>query len=118
MLRPHHRKNAELGPGRSAPDYLFDLFVLVGGKAVRAGFSEIYLPIARDRDRRALAHRALPAIDSNILRPSVPPSIGSTACSGCGIKPNTLNRSLATPAMARIDPFRLASFVSRPVAST
>src|SRR5699024_9549170 len=41
-------------------------------------------------------------------RPSSPaPYSDSTACSGCGISPTTLPRSLATPAMSRIEPFGL-----------
>ena len=46
-------------------------------------------------------------IDSKIRSPSVDPPRGSTACSGCGISPNTLPRSLHTPAMSRSDPFGL-----------
>ncbi len=38
-------------------------------------------------------------------RPSVPgPHNSSTACSGCGMRPTTLPRSLLIPAIARIDP--------------
>src|SRR6202171_5547012 len=114
MLRPHHRKNAQLCVGRSAADYLLDLAILVGGKAVRASLFDIDFRIAGQRNQRALANRALPAIDSKILSPSLPPSIGSTACSGCGIRPNTLKRSFATPAIARIDPFGFADSLSWP----
>src|SRR5690242_3985551 len=114
VLRPHNRKNAEFGIGRRASDYLLDLAILVGGKTVRAALLDIDFGIAGESGRRALAHRALPAIDSNILRPSLPPSSGSTACSGCGIRPKTLKRSLATPAIARIEPFGFADSLSRP----
>src|SRR5258708_22788599 len=81
MLRPHHRKNPELGVGRRASYYLFDLVVLVRRKSERAGLSDIGFRLARKRNRM-LAHRALPSIDWNILSPSSPPSIASTACSG------------------------------------
>src|SRR6202171_519993 len=118
MLRPHHRKTPQLCVGRSAADYLLDLAVLVGGKAVRASLFDIDFGIAGESGRRALAHRALPAIDSKIFSPSLPPSIGSTACSGCGIRPNTWKRSFATPAIARIDPFGFADSLSRPSEST
>ena len=43
-------------------------------------------------------------------RPSVPgPVRSSTACSGCGIRPTTLPRSLRTPAMSLSEPFGLTS---------
>ena len=42
--------------------------------------------------------------------PSVPaPVSSSTACSGCGIRPTTLPRSLVMPAMSRIEPLGLSS---------
>ena len=42
--------------------------------------------------------------------PSVPePVRSSTACSGCGIRPTTLPRSLVTPAMSRSEPLGLSS---------
>src|SRR5215469_17693211 len=115
MLRPHHREHAQLGVGRRAPDDLLDLAILVGGEAVRAGQLDIDLRLARERF--GIAHRALPAIERKILSPSSPPSIASTACSGCGIRPNTLKRSLHTPAIARVDPLRLAASLLRPSAS-
>ena len=41
--------------------------------------------------------------------PSVPPSSGSTACSGCGIGPSTLPLWLSTPAISSTLPFGFAS---------
>src|SRR5580692_6561833 len=81
MLRPHHRKNAELCVSRRAPEDLFDFVVLVGRKSERAGLLDIGFRLDRKRNR-TLAHRTLPSIDWKILSPSSPPSIGSTACSG------------------------------------
>src|SRR5579862_5805123 len=81
MLRPHHRKNAELGVGGRAADDLFDLVVLVRRKSEGASLLDIGFWLARKRNRMR-AHRALSAIDWKILSPSSPPSIGSTACSG------------------------------------
>src|SRR5215469_8847680 len=43
-------------------------------------------------------------IDSKIVRPSVEPLNGSTACSGCGIRPKTLPASLTMPAMSSWEP--------------
>lgn len=43
--------------------------------------------------------------DSNRRSPSFDPVRGSTACSGCGIRPTTLPRSLRTPAMSLSEPF-------------
>src|SRR6476619_1537408 len=43
-------------------------------------------------------------------RPSVPdPVRSSTECSGCGIRPTTLPRSLVMPAMSRAEPLGLTS---------
>ena len=44
---------------------------------------------------------------SNNALPSVPPNIGSTAFSGCGIRPITVLVSLKTPAMSLIEPLGL-----------
>src|SRR5258708_10286468 len=101
MLRPHHRKHSKLGVGRHAPNDFLNFPILLRRKPERTGLLDIYFRIARKRNG-TLAHRAPPAIDRKILSPSSPPSIGSTACSGWGIKPNTLKRSVATTAMSRI----------------
>ena len=45
------------------------------------------------------------ASDSNSFRPSAEPVSGSTACSGWGINPTTLPRSLLTPATSATEPF-------------
>ena len=64
-------------------------------------------------------HRACSISERKSLQPSSPPaSIRSTACSGWGIRPKTLKRSLATPAIARIEPFGFASSLAWPAAST
>src|SRR6266481_4954985 len=113
MLRPHHREHTKLGVSRHAPNDFLNFPILVRREPERTRLLDIHFRIARKRNG-TLAHRAPPAIDRKILSPSSPPSIGSTACSGCGIKPNTLKRSLATPAIARIDPLGFAESLSRP----
>src|SRR5262249_42211141 len=116
MLRPHDGEHPQLGKGGGAPENSFDALELVGAKPVRAGLREIDPRLAGKRSDPA--HSAVSIIERKILRPSVPPSRGSTACSGCGIKPNTLKRSLATPAISRIAPLGFATSVSRPSSST
>src|SRR5271155_2363034 len=117
MLGPHDRKDAQLGEGGRASEDALDVAKLVGAEAVRARLLQIDARLTGQRNR-VLAHPVLSMIDRKILRPSVPPSIASTACSGCGIRPNTLNRSLATPAIACIEPLGLAASLSWPSAST
>src|SRR5262245_66496289 len=53
--------------------------------------------------------RAESTSEPRIRAPSVEPSNGSTACSGCGIRPNTFFVSLATPAIARTEPLGFVS---------
>src|ERR1700675_3742282 len=53
-------------------------------------------------------------MDSKIFTPSVQPSAGSLARSGCGIIPNTLRPGLQIPAMLSSDPFGLVSLVISP----
>ena len=59
------------------------------------------------------AHTRLPStamrIDWKIFRPSAePPVSSSTACSGWGIRPKTLPRSLQTPAMSWTEPLKFS----------
>ena len=57
--------------------------------------------------RRAAAtdNRAASTSEPRISAPSAEPSSGSTACSGCGIRPKTFPRSLQTPATSATAPF-------------
>jgi len=47
--------------------------------------------------------------------PSVPPSSGSVAFSGCGISPRIVRVSLKMPAIARAEPLKLVSFELSPL---
>src|SRR5207342_715337 len=49
--------------------------------------------------------RAASISEPRISEPSVDPRSGSTACSGCGIRPMTFPRSETTPAMSSTAPF-------------
>ncbi len=53
--------------------------------------------------------RAASTSDPSTSVPSVEPSSGSTACSGCGISPKTLPVSFLTPAIAATEPFGFSS---------
>src|SRR5437868_316691 len=117
MLRPHHREDTEFGESRRTAENALYVVKFVRAEAMRARLSEINLRLARQRSWRH-AHLALSTIERKILSPSSPPSIGSTACSGCGIRPNTLKRSLHTPAIACIEPLGFAPSSSPPEAST
>ena len=65
---------------------------------------------AARRQARALMRTSAAASEVKKPRPSVPaPVSASTACSGCGIRPTTLPRSLVMPAMSRIEPLGLSS---------
>ena len=55
-----------------------------------------------------------PTSDWKILKPSVPPSSGSAARSGCGIMPSTLRPSLQIPAIFSREPLGFASRVISP----
>ena len=65
----------------------------------------------RRRQAAAAARRARAASTSEprMRQPSVEPSSGSTACSGCGISPITLPSQFVTPATSAREPFGFAS---------
>src|SRR5919112_465043 len=64
----------------------------------------------RSRLRKGQAPASAVSAEVKNPRPSVPaPQRSSTACSGWGMSPTTLPRSLATPAMSRSDPLGLPS---------
>src|SRR5438445_467878 len=61
------------------------------------------------RSAHAFTASTASRIDSKMLRPSAePPVSSSTACSGWGIRPNTLPCSLQTPAMSRAEPLKFS----------
>ena len=114
VLGPQQREHRELDLDRLAPQARDDQLVLAGGQperearaarprdgaAARRGGSPVPAP-AQPVER---PHAAAAASEANRPRPSVDPVSGSTACSGCGIRPNTLPRSLTTPAMSSSEP--------------
>ena len=56
----------------------------------------------------ACRSRAASTSEARIGVPPVAPSSGSTACSGCGIRPKTLPSALMTPATSATEPFGLS----------
>ncbi len=112
VLRPHDRVHRELGAGRAAAEDLADPGVLV---LLEAEFAP-GLPGVRGLLGvldGVEAHQAFTSCFSTEVkkpRPSmVGPVSGSTACSGCGIRPTTLPAALVMPAMSRYEPFGLTS---------
>ena len=100
VLGPHHREDPELGIGRRALEQVEDALPLCNGEPVLARELERDVGVAHARQHRR-KERSRGA-------PSVLPSRGSTACSGCGISPSTLPSSFATPAIASTEPLGLA----------
>ena len=109
VLAPHDRVHRELGGGRAAAEERDDPGVLVvlepelgvGHRVVRRGLR------ALDRVEHQALTRAL-STEVKKPSPSVPgPVRASTACSGCGMSPTTLPRSLVMPAMSRRLPLGL-----------
>src|SRR5271156_6525592 len=117
MFRPHDRKHAQFSEGRRTAEAPLDLMKFRRGKSVGRSLVQIHVGLAGQGDRIG-AHAKLWMMERKILRPPSPPSIGSTACSGCGIKPKTLKLSLATPAIECIEPLGLAASVASPCSST
>ena len=91
---------AVLGP-HEAEDRELDL---VGSRPISATMRS-YSASVRPSSAWRLT-RATSAADSNSRRPSAEPVSGSTACSGCGIRPTTLPAWLLTPAMSRAEPLK------------
>src|SRR5204862_7544067 len=115
VLRPHHRKNPELGQRRFASEGSDDAVVLEAGEAVtfeNSGF-DAHDAAVRTPPWAATAERT----DSNNTRPSALPRTGSHARSGCGISPTTLRPGLQMPAMLLTLPFGFRASVISPSGS-
>ena len=72
----------------------------------RSRSCESTVPGSLDRSRAAQS-RAANAVTTEVKKPSPSadgPVSGSMACSGCGIRPNTLPSALQMPAMSRAEP--------------
>src|SRR5262249_35817345 len=89
VLGPHQREDGELDLVRLAAHLGDDELVFVVGEA--------QLAVPR--------HAGTRAAERNSFSPSALPVSGSTACSGCGIRPTTLPAALLMPAMSRAEPF-------------
>ena len=97
VLGPHQREDGELDLVGLALHVLDDAVVL--RRRVRPE-----LAVARG-DRHAASAAAAPTTERNSSEAVDRPVSGSTACSGCGIRPTTLPAALETPAMSRAEPF-------------
>src|SRR5262245_30819844 len=102
MLAPKQRVHRQLDLVRRPTLLLADQLVLRLGQPQRQRVGE-----SGERDLHR--HHAAIIIELKIFNPSVePPTSRSTACSGCGIKPNTFPASLLTPAMACSEPLKFS----------
>src|SRR5690348_14340639 len=110
VLRPHHRKDAELGEIRRAAHDAAGALEFVLGKA------ELPRLVEGRRGFRAgvRTHAKASASEAKKPWPPVEPSSGSVAFSGCGINPRTLRPSFRIPAIARAEPLSLASSTISP----
>src|SRR5438094_285706 len=103
MLAPHHAEDSKFGDSRLAAEQPQDLLVLVGRDLMLGdGF--------RSDGRHHPTKTGAPteaASDWKTPSPSVDPSSGSEARSGCGIMPITLPSRFTMPAMSSIDPLGL-----------
>ena len=112
VLAPHDGVHRQLGRGGPAAEDLADALVLVG---LEAQLGPRLLGVggaAGDGDGVELvAHAETTWCRTEVKKASpsvVGPKPGSTACSGCGMRPTTLPRSLVTPAMSRYEPLGLS----------
>ena len=109
VLAPHHREDAEFGQvGRAAQDR---------DRALKLVLRQPMLGGDVRRDVAAAFHDKALARPSKKAVPSVPPSSGSVAFSGCGISPRTVRLALKMPAMARAEPLKFAASSRLPSAA-
>ncbi len=109
VLAPHDRKDAELDAVRRAAENCHDAREFLGRQPV--------LGRQFRSDRAGVVdsvHASAPASPAKNALPSVPPSSGSAAFSGCGISPSTVRPSLKMPAIARAEPLMLCASSHRP----
>lgn len=113
VLGPHDGVHGELGAGRTAAQDLAYARVLVFLQA-QFGPGQLDLGGLGGVLDGVQSHQTLTSffrIEVKNPRPSVRPVpiSGSTACSGCGMRPTTLPAALETPAMSRSEPFGFTS---------
>ena len=106
VLAPHHREHAQFRfVGFPAQPFLNPVKLLRGQPKFQGKIPRLHEDLPA------------PAAPRRIPRPSIPPISGSQQRSGCGIMPSTLPSRLRMPAMFRLEPFGLASAVTRPCSS-
>src|SRR6266576_366546 len=101
MLAPHRRENAELGHVR-CPSQDCD-------GALELLFREPEFLGERSGDVAPTTHCNAPINPVKNALPSVLPSSGSVAFSGCGIRPRIVRLSLRMPAIARAEPLKFCA---------
>src|SRR5439155_4143647 len=107
VLGPHRAVHRELGRGRFARKGFDDTVVFVFGEAESGGLGDGHSTDARTARFSKAPMTAAPS-------PLWKPTVGSTACSGCGIIPSTFPASLQTPAIAPVAPFGFDPSDERP----
>jgi hypothetical protein len=108
VLAPEQRVHRELEVVRLAGEVLADAVELAVGEAERAVDScGRHAHAATPAAARCAAASASSPRSSTA--PSVEPSSGSTACSGCGMRPATLPAAFVMPATAATEPFTSSS---------
>src|SRR5919201_3097975 len=108
VLGPEHADHPELDVVRGAVEELARVLVLVLGESYLPQPPGVY------SDTHLTASDIASRTDRNSRRPSVPPSSGSAARSGCGIIPSTFPALLTIPAMLWADPLGFAAPTTRP----
>src|SRR5262245_4633795 len=98
VLRPEQGEHRQLDLVRLPAEQLLDALVLVVGQP------QLAVPSFGDGPHAAAGWFAAAR---NRASPSSDPVCGSTACSGCGIRPSTFPASLVTPAISRTLPLGL-----------
>ena len=114
MLAPHAADDPQFHRvGRTVQEIGGEVVFVAGQSDFAEGFVAGRL-VGRGNRHAPVTARS----DSQIARPSSPPSAGSEARSGWGIMPTTLRRALQIPAMSSTDPLGLASGSRSPVGET
>ena len=111
VLTPHDRVHRELGGGRTTSEDLANALVLIGLEAeLGEGLRGLGIRLGSGD---GVGHQALTSEVRTLVKNGSPSVVGpvsdSTACSGWGMSPTTLPRSLRMPAMSRALPLGLTS---------
>src|SRR5215468_12780778 len=106
MLAPHRREHAELSQVRRTLEDREGALELLRRQPECGSEGS--------GDSAPAIHCNAPTRPSKNARPSVLPSSGSVAFSGCGIRPRIVRLSLRMPAIARAEPLTLSASVNSP----